>query len=70
MANDDLAGRTVVILSGSADGLRGPARTLAITAEARAIADAIVARLDRIDIFDDAGRLSFSCRGRPASRQR
>jgi hypothetical protein len=55
--NDQLDGRRIVILPSSAGGLRGPARTIALTAEARCLADAIVARLDRIDLFDDGGRL-------------
>jgi hypothetical protein len=55
--NAELNGRTVVLLPGSADGLRGPARTTAITNEARALADAITARLDCIDLFDDGGQL-------------
>jgi hypothetical protein len=53
--NDQLNGRIVVILPGSADGLRGPQRTIAIANEARALADAIVGALDRIDIFDNGG---------------
>jgi hypothetical protein len=55
--NEELGARSVVILPGSGDGLRGPARTIAITAEAKAIADAIAGALDRIDIFEDGGRL-------------
>jgi hypothetical protein len=61
--NDELGGRTVVILPGCADGLRGPAKTLAITGEARTIADAIVGRLDRIDIFEANGQLVFLAQG-------
>jgi hypothetical protein len=57
MADDQLDGRKIVILPGSADGLRGPARTIALTAEARCLADAIVARLDRIDMFELNGAL-------------
>jgi hypothetical protein len=38
--NDELGGRTVVNLHVSADGLRGPAKTLALQQEARALADA------------------------------
>jgi hypothetical protein len=37
--------------------LRGPARTIAITAEANAIAGAIAGALDRIDMFELDGRL-------------
>jgi hypothetical protein len=48
-----LGGRKALILPSAADGLRGPARTIAITAEARVLADAIVARLDRIDLFEE-----------------
>jgi hypothetical protein len=51
--NDDLAGRIVLILPASADGLRGQQRTTAVANEARVLADAIVARLDVIDLFDD-----------------
>jgi hypothetical protein len=56
-------GRTVINLPGGTDGLRGPARTIAITAEARTLADAIVARLDRIDMFEDEGRLKMLING-------
>jgi hypothetical protein len=59
----ELDGRTILNLPGSADGLRGPARTTAITAEARALSDAIVARLDRIDLFEDEGRLKLLVNG-------
>jgi hypothetical protein len=48
--NDNLGGRKVVIMPGSADGLRGPARTIAITNEARCLADAIAGALDRIHL--------------------
>jgi hypothetical protein len=58
-----LDGRTVVILPASADGLRGPQQSLALAREARALADAIVGALDRIDIFDDNGGLMFLARG-------
>jgi hypothetical protein len=61
--NDQLDGRAIVILPSSADGLRGPARTIAITAEARGLSDAIVARLDRIDLFEDEGRLKLLVNG-------
>ena len=57
MADDQLKGRTIVNLPGSGDGLRGPARTIAVTAQARTLADAIVARLDRIDLFELDGAL-------------
>jgi hypothetical protein len=53
---NELDNRTVVILPSSGDGLRGPQRTIALTAEAKAIADAIVGALDRIDIFDNGGQ--------------
>jgi hypothetical protein len=59
----ELDGRTIINLPGSADGLRGPARTIAITNEARALSDAIVARLDRIDLFEDEGRLKLLING-------
>jgi hypothetical protein len=65
MMNDQLRGRTVVIMPGSADGLRGSARTSAITAEARCLADAIVARLDVIDLFELDGRLTLVAGGEP-----
>jgi hypothetical protein len=55
MADDQLDGRRIVILPSSGDGRPGPARTIAITAEARCLADAIVGALDRIDMFDDGG---------------
>jgi hypothetical protein len=57
MANDELAGRTIVILPGSAGAPRGPARTIAVTAEARVLADAIAGALDRIDLFEVNGGL-------------
>jgi hypothetical protein len=63
--NEELQGRTVVILPGSGDDLRGSARTSAITAQARCLADAIVARLDCIDIFDDGGQLVLVAGGAP-----
>jgi hypothetical protein len=59
----ELDGRTIINLPGSADGLRGPARTLAINAEARCLSDAIVGRLDRIDLFEDEGRLKLLVNG-------
>jgi hypothetical protein len=56
-AMNELDGRTVVILPGSGDDLRGPARTIALTAEARWLADAIVGALDKIDLFEIDGAL-------------
>jgi hypothetical protein len=64
MADDQLDGRKIVIPPGSADGLRGPARSIALTAEAKALADAVVGALGRIDIFDDNGRIVFLAQGR------
>jgi hypothetical protein len=56
--NEELSGRTIVVnLPSSAGDLRGPARTIAITAEARALADAIVSALDRIHLFELDGAL-------------
>jgi hypothetical protein len=62
MADDQLNGRVIVNLpsggpSTGSGGLRGPARSIALTAEARAFADAIVGRLDRIDMFELDGAL-------------
>jgi hypothetical protein len=57
LVNEELNNRIVVILPGSAGGLRGPARSIALTAEAKALADAIVARLDRIDMWELDGAL-------------
>jgi hypothetical protein len=57
VANDQLNGRTIVNLPSSAGDLRGPARTIALTAEARALADAIVSALDRIHLFELDGAL-------------
>jgi hypothetical protein len=52
---DEKMSNTVVILPGSPDGLRGSARTLAATAEAKVLAGAIAGRLDRIDLFEMDG---------------
>jgi hypothetical protein len=71
MANDELAGRTVVILPGGADALRGPARTIAVTAQAQVLANAVVNALDRIDLFEIDGGLVLLVDGdlRPVSNE-
>jgi hypothetical protein len=48
--------RTVVILPGTADGLRGPARSIALTAEAKVLSDALVGMTERLHLFEADGR--------------
>jgi hypothetical protein len=55
MADDQLNGRRVVILPGSADGLRGQARTTATTAEAKVLSAAL-AGMDEVHLFEVDGR--------------
>jgi hypothetical protein len=64
MANDGRDGRKVLILSNTADGLRGSARDNAAQAEARVLTDAIVDSLDRIDLFQHENGIVLVANGK------
>jgi hypothetical protein len=61
--NDQLNDRTVVILPGSADGLRGPARSIALTAEARVFSAALAGMTERLHLFEADGRIMLLAEG-------
>ena len=54
---EELNNRTVVNLPGNMHARPGPARSIALTAEANALADAIVGALDRIHLWELDGAL-------------
>jgi hypothetical protein len=57
MANDELNGRAAVNLHQGALPQSGPKKTLALTAEARVLAEALVSIPGRVNLFEHAGQV-------------
>jgi hypothetical protein len=63
MGNNELAGRRIVVMPPTADGLRGSSRDIALKNEAVVLRDAIIGALDVLDLFQSEGGIVLVANG-------